>query len=138
MTAALRFSVLGCVNTLIGMSTIFVSLRMGLGDIPSNALGYGIGLIFSFFANRAWTFGHGGPIWAAAWRFGLVFAVAYVSNLATTVVLLSFLGDGSFVAHMGGMVPYTILFFFGSRFLVFKQNRSSAADSPSMGLANEP
>jgi putative flippase GtrA len=114
-----RFLLVGVGNTLIGMTAIFVCLRLGIGDIAANAMGYGTGLTFSYFSNRSWTFDHRGPIWQSAWRFGLVFAFAYASNLLATLAMLPALGNRSFLAHIAGLVPYTILFFLGSKFFVF-------------------
>ena len=125
MVSAARFLAVGMVNTLIGLTTIFVCLRLGAGDIAANAIGYGFGLVFNFFSNRSWTFGHRGPLWPVAWRFVLVFAFAYASNLLTTMAFLTSLGKDSFLAHVAGIVPYTILFFLGSRFFVFKSSKSS-------------
>lgn len=125
VTAAVRFAAVGLANTLIGLTTIFVCLRLGMGDVPANAVGYGIGLIFSYFSNRSWTFAHRGPMWSSAWRFAMVFAFAYAANLVTVTAMLSILGRGSFLAHVAGMVPYTVLFFLGSRFIVFTQSRPS-------------
>lgn len=117
----IRFLLVGVANTMVGMGTIFVCQRLGLHDVAANAIGYGLGLIFSFFCNRSWTFRHAGPIWPAAWRFGAVFAVAYTANLLTTLAALQLLGSGSFLAQLAGMPPYTLLFYLGSRLLVFKQ-----------------
>lgn len=124
----IRFLLVGVANTMVGMGTIFICQRLGVPDVPANAAGYGLGLLFSFFCNRAWTFRHAGPVWPAAWRFGVVFAFAYAANLLTTLAALKLLGAGSFLAQLAGMPPYTILFYLGSRFLVFK--RSAPASSP--------
>ena len=118
--ALIRFLLVGLANTAVGMTTIFVCQRLGMPDVPANAAGYGLGLIFSFFVNRAWTFRHTGPIWPAAWRFGVVFAFAYAGNLAVTLAALALLGKGSFLAHLAGMPFYTAIFYLGSRHLAFR------------------
>ncbi|KQW90157.1 hypothetical protein ASC94_20700 [Massilia sp. Root418] len=127
----LRFLLVGMANTMVGMGTIFICQRLGVHDVAANATGYGLGLLFSFFCNRAWTFRHTGPVWPAAWRFGAVFAVAYTANLATTLAALQLLGAGSFLAQLAGMPPYTALFYLGSRFLVFKRPAPASSPYPS-------
>lgn len=127
-----RFLVVGIGNTLIGLGLIYACLRLGAGDFGANAFGYGVGLIFSFFFNRAWTFSHSGPIWQSAWRFALVFAFAYAANLITTFTLLATMGKEAFVAHVAGMVPYSTISFLGSRFFVFDHAR--LAENPSIEI----
>jgi putative flippase GtrA len=126
LTTLARFLAVGLVNSLIGLATIFACLQLGAGDIAANASGYGIGLVFSFFSNRGWTFGDRGPMWPTAWRFVLVFAFAYASNLLTTMAVLAALGESSFLAHLAGMVPYTLLFYLGSKYLVFNNGKPAA------------
>lgn len=126
----LRFLLVGVANTMVGMGTIFICLQLGMHDVAANAVGYGLGLLFSFFGNRAWTFRHNGPVWPAAWRFGVVFAFAYAANLLTTLAALQLLGTGSFLAQLAGMPPYTVLFYLGSRFLVFKRPVPAASPIP--------
>lgn len=122
-----RFLVVGLANTCVGLVIIFVSLRLGAADVTANALGYGTGLIVSFFGNKKWAFRHTGAIWPAFLRFMLVFAVAYGSNLATTLMMLRLLGNGSFVAQVAGMIPYTILSFLGSHLIAFKPQKQSGS-----------
>lgn len=120
-----RFLIVGVGNTLVGLTFIFLFLRLGASDVAANALGYSVGLSFSFFANRSWTFRHSGPVWPALWRFLLVFAVAYSLNLATTLMMLRLLGSGSFLAQVAGIMPYTILSYLGSRLVAFKPERET-------------
>lgn len=117
---AVRFLIVGAANTALGLSLIFLGLRLGADDIMANAMGYGIGLLFSFFANRSWTFRDSGAMSPAFWRFLLVFAVAYASNLMTTLMALRLLGTGSFLAQVSGVAPYTVIFYLGSRRFAFQ------------------
>jgi putative flippase GtrA len=121
-----RFLVVGVGNTLVGLTAIFLFLYFGAGDVLANALGYSIGLVFSFFINRTWTFRHSGPLWPAFWRFIAVFAFAYPLNLATVEIFLKHLGTGTFLAQVMGVPPYTITFFLGSRLIAFKERRLQA------------
>lgn len=86
-----------------------------------------IGLVFSFAFNRRWTFGHSGPVVPALARFLVVFAVAYLLNLAAVLISIHSLGVNSYLAHAIGIVPYTVFFYFGSRYFAFAA-RSAKVD----------
>jgi putative flippase GtrA len=117
----LRFSVVGLLNTLAGVSLIFWSIAfLELDDVAANALGYGLGLLISFFLNRHWTFRHDGPLTPAFASFLVVQLVAYVLNLVCVLGLIEF-GVGSYSAQAWGVVPYSITSYLGSRYLVFSQ-----------------
>ncbi len=77
-----RFSVVGVINTAVGLAVIYGALFAGLGDFASNALGYGAGLIVSFALNRGWTFaGRTRTLSRDAIGFGLAWVLAYLANL---------------------------------------------------------
>ena len=53
----IRFALVGVLNTLIGMGTIFVTWRfLGFSDLAANLTGYAIGFCCSYGLNRLWTF----------------------------------------------------------------------------------
>lgn len=118
----LRFLLVGAVNTAVGLGSIWVLIGLaGWSDLPANAVGYAIGLACSFTLNRRWTFAHRGPWWPALWRFVLVFGVAYAANLACLLTLRDAFGVDRYLAHALATVPYTALFFVGSRRFAFRQ-----------------
>ena len=115
-----RFLAVGLLNTCIGLSVIFACKYFGdLRDSPANAIGYAVALINSFVWNRRWTFSHTGNLVPAAARFCAVFFVAYLANLATVMIAIETFDVNSYLAHAIGAVPYTVLFYLGSRFVVF-------------------
>jgi putative flippase GtrA len=126
----LRFGVVGVVNTVLGLAIIFAAKAfLGLGDLAANLLGYGLGLVCSFVLNRSWTFRHEGRAFAAFWRFGIAFAVAYVLNLVTVFGLRDAMAVNSYLAQAGGVIPYTISFYLVSAYYVFPARRAPAAAS---------
>lgn len=52
----LRFGVVGIINTIIDFSLLFLLVLFGLPTIPSNFISTTSALIFSFFANKKFTF----------------------------------------------------------------------------------
>ena len=116
-----RFSVVGVLNTAVGLATIFVAkAALGLGDVVANLLGYGVGLAMSFVLNKRWTFGDAGGAVPAAVRFVLAFVAAYLLNLLTVLSLRDHFLVDAYVAQALGVVPYTIVFFLLSRSFVFQ------------------
>ena len=121
----LRFILVGIANTLLGLSVIFAAKGLaGLDDFVSNLLGYGCGLLLSFFFNRKWTFRHNGKIYPTAGRFLLVFLLSYVVNLMTVYGLRDGVGLNSYMAQALGVVPYTVIFYLTSRHYVFPEGRN--------------
>lgn len=117
-----RFFLVGIVNTFFGLSLIFAAKAIaGLDDLVSNMLGYSLGLSISFFLNRKWTFRHNGGIYRTAGRFLLAFLLAYIANLMTLYGLRDGAGINSYLAQTLGIVPYTVVFYLGSRYYVFTQ-----------------
>jgi putative flippase GtrA len=121
-----RFLAVGVLNTVAGLGTIYAcKYFLSLGDIPSNMIGYLFGLTNSFFWNRHWTFAQSGDTGRTVCKFLLVFMLAYLFNLATILLLTRTLGVNSYLAHAIATIPYTAIFYLGSRYFVFP--RGSAA-----------
>jgi putative flippase GtrA len=126
----LRFGAVGVLNTVLGLAIIFAAKAfLGLGDFAANLLGYGLGLMCSFVLNRSWTFRHDGRAFAAFWRFGIAFAVAYGLNLFTVFGLRDAMAVNSYLAQAGGVIPYTISFYILSAYYVFPARRAPAPAS---------
>lgn len=122
----LRFLAVGVLNTCVGLGSIYaLKYFLGLGDVPANMIGYLIGLTNSFFWNRRWTFSHSGRIGIAAARFFSVFIAAYAVNLAVALTCIHILAVNSYLAHAIATVPYTVIFYLGSRYFVFNSRSDS-------------
>ena len=116
-----RFLAVGVANTGVGLGSIFALKALaGWGDIPANAAGYAAGLCCSFLLNRRWTFRHEGGWAPALARFLVVFGLAYAANLLVFLHLRDAWGVNAYLAHALATVPYTLLFFAGSRWFAFR------------------
>lgn len=120
-----KFLLVGLANTGVCLSVLYATKWwIGLDDVSANLAGYGTGLAVSFALNKRWTFGFVGGTMAALRRFMLVFVVSYAANLATVLLLIRDLGIDGYWAQPVGIVPYTLLSYFGSRSYVFRQART--------------
>jgi putative flippase GtrA len=117
-----RFLVVGLGNTLLGLLAIYAFKWADIGDVISNALGYGVGIIFSFCLNRQWTFRHKASPWAPFMRFIVVIGVAYALNLLVVMSCINALHINAFIAQALGIPAYTIVSYLGSRYYVFSES----------------
>lgn len=129
-----RFGIVGVLNTLIGTSVMFLAYNLlGAGYWVSSALNYIVGSIFSYFANKYFTFRNKGKSPKELFRFvvniSLCYLLAYgLAKPATTFVIHRLLDNALPVnlveqlAMVCGMVFFVLLNYIGQRFFVFKAN----------------
>jgi putative flippase GtrA len=116
-----RFLGVGVVNTAVGLGLIYAcKWFLELGDVFANFIGYGVGIVVSFTLNRRWTFRHEGAVHSAFFRFIFVTALAYMVNLSVVLCLIHGLGINSYLAQAGGVIPYTLVGYIGSRYFAFR------------------
>lgn len=116
----LRYGIVGVVNTVVSMVIILTLHKgLGLGLVLSNAIGYTIGLVQSFFLNRRWTFEHTGAALRAIVIYGIVVLVSFVASMIMIIVLIA-LGIDYFIGQSAGVVTYSTIAFLGLRNLAFR------------------
>lgn len=117
---ALRYALVGSLNTLVGLLVIVASQALlGLAPYVANACGYAAGILVGFVANRNWTFRHFGPIGLSAALYVTMFAACYALNLAVLWLGLTVLGWPVALAQTTAMLVYSVCFFVGCKVLVF-------------------
>lgn len=116
----IKFLVVGVLNTLLTLIIILgLKYFYSFNDVIANFNGYVIGLICSYTLNKKWTFNHTGNMSSSIFKFVMTFFVAYVANIIFVVMFIK-TGINSYLSHLLAMPIYTIIFYFGSRFFVFK------------------
>ncbi len=125
---AVRYVLVGVANTIVGLSVIYAAMYfLHFSDALANSMGYLVGVIVSFVLNRNWTFAHSGSIAPALAKFIGVLVVAYFANLATVLALIDVLGFNRYVAQAIGVLPYTALGYFGSRYFAFRSRMQDSS-----------
>ena len=130
----LKFIVVGSINTLVGLTMIYVGKwGFGLGDMVANLLGYGIGIAVSFTLNARYTFYYEGNRYLAVVRFLTIAGLAYLLNLVTVATAIYGLDIDGDLAQLLGMPPYTVFSYFASKYWVFSgaRVREDEIQSPS-------
>ncbi|MBO6902995.1 MAG: GtrA family protein [Rhizobiaceae bacterium] len=115
----LRYMLVGCANTLIGLSVIFLGMALGLSPVPANAVGYAVGLIASYLLNRRFTFRSRVPLGPGALRYAAVVTCGYALNLAILLAALHVLSINAYIAQTLGVGAYFIAVYAGSSLFVF-------------------
>ncbi len=129
----MRFGAVGLLNTALTYMVIVAGLKLGLGDIASNAAGYAAGLTFGFVLNRQWTFGRtGGFRRGTAMRYAITFIVAYGANLGIVATAVTAGIVENPLVHLVGNCLYSVIFYLGSSRYVFVGGAEGANPLPSM------
>jgi putative flippase GtrA len=117
-----RFVSVGLVNTLVGLAVIYAAKWFfQFEDVPANVLGYSVGLLLSFILNSRWTFAYRGPKLSALAKFLFVALLAYAANLVTVLVAIHCFNLNGYAAQATGVVPYTLISYLASKYLVFRR-----------------
>ena len=125
-----RFALVGLMNTIIGTSAMFIAYNVfGLGYWPSSAVNYIVGSIFSYFANKYFTFRSEKKSTKEIIRFIINIVVCYfiaytVAKPVISTLLGSFHLEVSLLEQIEmlfGTGFFIIINYFGQKFFVFKK-----------------
>lgn len=126
----LRYLLVGVVNTLVGLSAIYLAMYyLGFGVMSANAFGYAIGIVVSFTLNKTWTFCNSDHVLSSFIRYLLVLAIAYAGNLATVLFANLHFNLNPYMAQALGVIPYTTVGYLGSRYFAFRSQRVTAIET---------
>jgi putative flippase GtrA len=117
---AVRFAVVGVLNTVVGLLVIVAARELGLSDYTANAVGYAAGLTSGFAVNRGWTFQDRANLRATAPRYLAAFAVSYGANLLILAAGLDAFHLHPNLAQACALATYSIVFFVTCRAFVFR------------------
>lgn len=130
-----KFAFVGVLNTLIGTFVMFLCYRaFGLGYWISSAMNYVAGSVFSYFANKHFTFRSKNKSRKEIVLFALNIIVCYLVSYGCAKPLVRFILSNFFVlkqslleeaAMLVGMVLFVLLNYFGQKHIVFKIHETS-------------
>ena len=125
-----RFIIVGVLNTIIGMAAMLIAYNIfHLGYWISSAMDYIIGSIFSYFANKYFTFQSEKKSGAEVVRFVINIVVCYVLaySIAKPVIEWGLQGISLSVSILEqismifGLCIFIVLNYFGQKFFVFRK-----------------
>lgn len=117
---SVRFGMVGCLNTLVGLSTIYLLMLLGLNPLIANLFGYGGGFIISFLFNKKWTFASRQKISESFSKYLFLGIVCYLLNLFVVVFCKTKWHMSYYYCQVFGIFAYTGTMFVGCRTFVFK------------------
>lgn len=125
---AIRFVIVGIINTLFGTAIMFVFYNVfHLSYWISSASNYFFGSILSYFLNKSFTFKYGKTDWRSVFRFTISILACYLLAYGIAKPLARALLEGygqtiqENVAMLVGMVFFVGLNYLGQRFFAFKR-----------------
>ena len=118
--SVVRFGVVGVSNTAIGFG-VFWSAHHLMPAMGAQCLSYAVGMLWSYYWNRRWTFQSQGRVASEATRFFTL----QIAFMALSAGLMGLLVDRMHLPSgptwLGAMVLITVLNFLASRFWAFKK-----------------
>lgn len=109
-------------SAILHSSTIGISFAKGLSFL--------VGTVFTYLASRFWTFGHTDHEPGSPWRFGILYILTLIANVAINEISLKYLSDVRFSVPFAFLITTGIsasLNFFGMKWFVFKASTVSEA-----------
>ncbi|MET3728488.1 putative flippase GtrA [Fictibacillus halophilus] len=128
----IRFLLVGIVNTCIGLSIIFLLMNgIGMSYWLSTFIGNTCGAVVSYILNRNFTFKSNTSLGVSGIRFTAVILISYFGAYGMSNLLWSgILNDTSFrlvtnkeASVLFGACLYTLMNYFGQKYLVFNKTR---------------
>jgi putative flippase GtrA len=125
----LIFLIVGSLTVLVDYLSYRGLVWSGLLSIYiAKAMGFLIGTVFAYFANRAWTFGHKTHASGSAWRFTLLYSTTLCANVLVNSLALSLLAEISASIQIAFLLATgfsAFLNFLGMKLFVFKASHAS-------------
>jgi putative flippase GtrA len=130
----IRFLLVGVVNTLVGLSVIFIFLELTKNYWFATFVGNSVGAAVSFFLNRTFTFKSSVSLQRGIPVFILTILVCYSGSYATSKWLIMLAGLPAFlptfiseqdVAVLLGAGLYTLSNYLGQKYFVFSKRAVS-------------
>ena len=118
-----RFGIVGASLTLLNYVIYWTGLRAGVHYLAAAALGWGAGVVASYFANKSFTFGRGRSF---VWREFAALVVGYVLQLvlglAGLALLVEMAGFGKIAAYWINLAAMAVFSFVYMQVAVFKNS----------------
>ena len=119
------FLIVGAITVIIDFLIYYLLLESFPKNINiSKTIGFISGTVFSYFANRFWTFGHIKNKNNSSWKFIIVYLLTLLINVQVNSLLLFLLIDIYFnlqIAFLLATITSASLNFLGMKYFVFKK-----------------
>lgn len=118
------FLIVGASTVLVDFMTYRGLIQFQFMDVDmAKATGFLVGTLFTYFANRFWTFGHKSHAPGSAWRFSALYASTLGANVLINALALRLLADVAAALQLAFLLATGVsacLNFLGMKLFVFK------------------
>lgn len=127
-----RFVIVGVMNTIIGMAAMLIAYNIfHLGYWISSAMDYIIGSVFSYFANKYFTFQSQKKSGTEIMRFIINIVVCYILAYSIARPFIETILGGMMlsisimeqISMIFGMCVFIVLNYFGQKYFVFSKRK---------------
>ncbi|WP_350310517.1 GtrA family protein [Campylobacter hyointestinalis] len=115
-----KFAIVGIINTIIGLTIIYILIYLRFNDYTANLFGYVIGIFFSYILNKFYVFNNlrNNINFKEIIIFLIIFIFSYLMNIVILNISLNYFT--SYVAQFFAIFVYTIFNFILNKFITFK------------------
>ena len=117
-----KYILVGIFNTISCLGIIFFCMYyLELSLFISNAFGYAVTLVNSYFMNIKWTFTINNTTNDSFVKFIIIFFICFALQFLVLSFLISIINFNVYLSQMVAMIIYTLASFTGHRLYTFKQ-----------------
>lgn len=117
-----RYSIVGVLNTILGLSAIYLLYNFFHFDyIVSNIGGYFVGLVNGFIWNKKWTFESSKHFSKEIVPFLIVFGISYAVNLVIVILMVETFKIDPNIAQIPGIAAYSSTNFLVNKYWTFSK-----------------
>ena len=117
------FAFVGSASVLLDFLSYLFFIYFKLVEISvAKAIGFLVGTLFAYYANRFWTFGHNALVSGSSWRFALLYTSSLGANVYINKFMLEFLADIEVAFQLAFIIATGIsasINFIGMKYFVF-------------------
>jgi putative flippase GtrA len=123
------FLIIGSLTVLVDFGAYRSLVWFGVTGVDmAKAIGFLVGTLFSYFANRFWTFGNNSRVSGSLCRFAALYGATLGANVLVNSLALKLFADTISAVHLAFLLATGIsatLNFLGMKLFVFKSRATS-------------
>lgn len=119
------FLIVGVITVIIDFTFYSSLVRVFEVNIDaSKAAGFLSGTLFSYFANKFWTFNRDAHASGSVWRFGALYAATLITNIYVNALMIEFFNSNAASIQLSFILATAVsatLNFLGMKYFVFRK-----------------
>lgn len=125
---ALRFGIVGLISNIVLYLLYLILVKLGADPKLVVTALYVLGLSWTFFFNKLWSFSHRGDWGRASVRYFSLYGGLYITNILVLVLLVDVLGLPHAFVQAGVVMVFIPIVFLMQRYWVFSKRPASSSE----------